>query len=122
MSSSVRSQRPVTFLLKRFPRLSETFILHELIALEAQGVPLQIFSILDPEEKVVHADVARLRTPVRYFPRGWAGALAVARAHGRVFARAPGRYLRTLVDVARRRRRTALKHFVRAGWLAARLD
>jgi glycosyltransferase involved in cell wall biosynthesis len=113
--------RPVTFLLKRFPRLSETFILNELLALEGQGVPLRIYSILDPQESIVHADVARLRTPVEYFPGGWRGAWDVARSHAQVAVAAPGTYLRTLADATSRFRRTAIKHFVRAGWLAARL-
>jgi glycosyltransferase involved in cell wall biosynthesis len=113
--------RPITFLLKRFPRLSETFILNELLALERQGVPLRVYSLLDPEEKIVHADVARLRTPVEYFPVGSRGALALARAHLSVLAAAPKAYFRTLGDAISRMRGTALKHFVRAGWLAARL-
>jgi len=112
----------ITFLLKRFPRLSETFILNELLALERQGVPLSIYSILSPEEGIVHADVARLRTPVEYFPAGLRGAWRVARAHLRVIAASPRTYARTLVDAASRRRLTAIKHFVRAGWLAARLQ
>jgi glycosyltransferase involved in cell wall biosynthesis len=38
-----------------------------------------------------------------------------------VAASAPLPYARTLADAASRLRRTAIKHFVRAGWLAARL-
>ena len=116
-----RARRPITFLLKRFPRLSETFILNELLALERQGVRLSIYSILDPEEKIVHADVARLRTPVEYFPVGWRGAWEIARAHLRVAVAAPRAYAVTLGDAASRLRRTAIKHFVRAGWLADRM-
>jgi glycosyltransferase involved in cell wall biosynthesis len=121
MNGSHPSSRPVTFLLKRFPRLSETFILNELLALERQGVPLRIYSILNPQEEVVHADVAKLRTPVEYFPVGIRGAWHLARAHLRMLSGAPGAYARTLADAASRRRLAALKHFVRAGWLAARL-
>jgi glycosyltransferase involved in cell wall biosynthesis len=114
-------RRPITFLLKRFPRLSETFILNELLALERQGVPLRVYSLLDPEEEIVHADVARLRTQVEYFPTGWRGAWPLASAHLRALAAAPKPYLRTLAHAVSRMRRTALKHFVRAGWLAERL-
>jgi glycosyltransferase involved in cell wall biosynthesis len=118
---SFKSPRPVAFLLKRFPRLSETFILNELLALERQGVPLCIYSILDPAEKVVHADVARLRTPVAYFPHGLRGAWRVFSAHLRLLAARPRRYVRTLADAIARRRRTAIKHFIRGGWLAEQL-
>jgi glycosyltransferase involved in cell wall biosynthesis len=120
-AGALPARRPITFLLKRFPRLSETFILNELLALERQGVPLRVYSLLDPEEKIVHADVARLQTPVEYFPAGWRGGWSLARAHLGMLAEAPRAYLRTLAGAVSRMRRTALKHFVRAGWLAARL-
>jgi glycosyltransferase involved in cell wall biosynthesis len=113
--------RPIAYLLKRFPRLSETFILHEMLALERRGVDLQVYSILDPEEELIHADVARLRTKIEYLPAGPGGAFRIAGAHVRVLVRAPSRYLRALLRALTRGRRTALKHFVRAGWLADRL-
>jgi glycosyltransferase involved in cell wall biosynthesis len=115
------SARPIGYLLKRFPRLSETFILHEMLALERRGVDLHVYSLLDPEEPLVHADVARLQTKVEYLPAGARGAFRILYAHACVFLRAPGRYLRALANALARGRRTALKHFVRAGWLADRL-
>jgi glycosyltransferase involved in cell wall biosynthesis len=111
----------IGYLLKRFPRLSETFILHEMLALERRGVDLHVYSILDPEEQLVHADVERLQTKVEYLPSGSRAALRLVRAHVHVLGAAPGRYLRALLSAVARRRRTALKHFVRAGWLADRL-
>jgi glycosyltransferase involved in cell wall biosynthesis len=113
--------RPIAYLLKRFPRLSETFVLHEMLALERRGVDLRVYSILDPEEKLVHADVARLRTKVAYLPTGYRGALTILRAHVRVLVRGPRRYLGALFRALTRGRRTAVKHFVRGGWLADRL-
>jgi glycosyltransferase involved in cell wall biosynthesis len=95
--------------------------LNELLALERQGVPLRIYSIMNPEEGIVHADVAKLRTPVEYFPVGLRGAWDIARAHLRVVAATPGPYARTLVEALSRMRPAPVKHFVRAGWLAARL-
>ena len=63
--------RRVAYLLKRFPRLSETFILHEILELERQGLDLHLFSIMNPGEEMVHADVARVRAPVTCLPAGW---------------------------------------------------
>src|SRR5262247_2500737 len=60
--------RPVAFLLKRFPVLSETFILNELLALEAQGVPLHIFSLERPNDPRFHEDLPRLKARVAYLP------------------------------------------------------
>src|SRR5262249_21187994 len=65
---------PVAYLLKRFPRLSETFILHEILELERQGQELRLFSIMNPGEELVHADVSRVRSPVTYFPTGYRAA------------------------------------------------
>ena len=56
----------VAYLLKRFPRLSETFVLNEMLELQRQGVPLRIYALMDPQEKQVHAEAARLRSEVVY--------------------------------------------------------
>ena len=49
----------VAYLLKRFPRLSETFILHEILELERQGPDLRLFVVLPPDDEIVQADVGR---------------------------------------------------------------
>lgn len=117
------TQTRVAYLLKRFPRLSETFILHEMLELERQGVALRVYSIMNPGEKVIHSDVSRLRAPIHYLPSGPRAALKVARAHLSVIRRHPRRYLMAVAHVLRRRLRTsAVKHFWRAGWLAWDLD
>ena len=38
--------RPVLYVLKRFPRLSETFVLRELLGLEAAGVRVRVDSLM----------------------------------------------------------------------------
>jgi len=55
------------FLLSGFPRLSETFILNELLQLQYEGFPFMIFA-LKPGEANVHLDVKRLQKPVVYVP------------------------------------------------------
>lgn len=58
----------VGYVLKKYPRLSETFILDELLGLEAEGVRLSVFSLRLPDEGTFHADLSQLRAPVRYVP------------------------------------------------------
>ncbi|MGH2968136.1 MAG: glycosyltransferase, partial [Solirubrobacteraceae bacterium] len=58
----------VAYLLKMYPRFSETFVLSELLELERQGVRLHVISLKKPDDGVFHADVARLRAPVTYLP------------------------------------------------------
>ena len=51
----------VAYLLKMYPRFSETFILNEILELERQGVDLHVFALKRPDEGRFHADVARVR-------------------------------------------------------------
>lgn len=116
-------QQKVAYLLKRFPRLSETFILHEILELERQGVGLRLYSILDSKEKIVHADVGRVRASVAYLPSGKQAWREVPKAHLALLKRHPRRYLGTIGYILRHRpHRTTIKHFLRAGWLAHDLE
>ena len=58
----------IGYVLKRFPRLSETFILNEILALERSGVEVEIFSLLRPPTEDRHALLAELKAPVTYLP------------------------------------------------------
>src|SRR3989337_542047 len=65
------SERPkrIAYLLKRYPRLSETFILNEILELERQGLELFIFSLLPPEGGSFHPQVGMVKAPVTYLPQ-----------------------------------------------------
>ena len=117
----------VGYLTKRFPRLSETFILDEIIGLEAAGVPLQLWAIADPGEAVAQPRVARVQSPVHYLHRPGRSALSdylrFARCHARLLARRPRRWLGVVGHIAvARRHRSTLKHFLEAGPLAVELE
>ena len=56
------------YLLKKFPRLSETFILNELLAQERLGRRLHVISRRPPDDEPRHAELARLRATVEYLP------------------------------------------------------
>src|SRR5690349_4198973 len=71
----------VAFVLKMFPRLSETFILNEVLELENQGLPLHIFSLKRPADAVLHAQTRSVRSPITYLPeRIYRAPLRVAQA------------------------------------------
>jgi glycosyltransferase involved in cell wall biosynthesis len=55
---------PIAFLVKRFPKLSETFILSEILALEALGWPVTIFTLLPPSDDIAHPDMARVKADI----------------------------------------------------------
>jgi colanic acid/amylovoran biosynthesis glycosyltransferase len=56
----------VAYVLKRFPRLSQTFVLAELLGLQDHGVDLTVLAGRGSDEAVTHPDVARLTAPVTY--------------------------------------------------------
>ena len=62
------TNRRVAYLLKTFPRLSETFILNEILALEALGMPIAIFSLRRPVAEPLHPAVGDLKSSVTYVP------------------------------------------------------
>ena len=51
-----RSVPSVGYIVRSYPRLSQTFILDELRALERLGVPIHIFAMTDPREEVTQAE------------------------------------------------------------------
>jgi glycosyltransferase involved in cell wall biosynthesis len=61
-----RSDKQIGYLLRSYPRLSQTFILNEILALEKIGVSIQIFALTDPHEKVVQMQVDKVQAPVQY--------------------------------------------------------
>jgi glycosyltransferase involved in cell wall biosynthesis len=57
-------------LVNGFPRLSETFVLQELLELERRGVNLHLFALRQPEEVVQQDALSELRAAVEYLPEG----------------------------------------------------
>jgi len=58
----------IGYVLKVYPRLSETFIVNELLAHERAGTEIEIFSLRPPGDGRLHEMVGRVRAPVRYVP------------------------------------------------------
>lgn len=59
----------VAYVLKGFPRLSETFIASEIYRLEQAGVRLKLYVIKPAEEKTHHKVVDTIRAKPEYLPR-----------------------------------------------------
>ena len=58
----------IGYIMKMFPRLSETFILNEVLELERQGAQLQLFSLRLPADTVTHNHSRKVQAPVVYLP------------------------------------------------------
>jgi colanic acid/amylovoran biosynthesis glycosyltransferase len=58
----------IGYVVKRYPRLSETFIVNEILAHEAAGLAIEIFSLYPTIDTHFQDNLARVRAPVRYLP------------------------------------------------------
>ncbi len=67
-ADSSKRPRRVAFVLKGYPRLSETFIAQEILALEQRGLEIQIVSLRHPTDPDVHPVHREIRAPVTYLP------------------------------------------------------
>lgn len=122
-TNAIPASGRVAYLLKMFPRFSETFILSEILELERQGMDIHIFSLKLPNDGHFHADVAHVTSPVTYVPSvSTANFRDYLNAHRQVFAWGRRRYLRILWRAVRRRRWAAVKRFLQAGYLAPRMN
>jgi glycosyltransferase involved in cell wall biosynthesis len=92
----------VAYVVRSWPRLSQTFIVNEVVALEQLGLDLAIFSMSRPDEPLAAPQAERVRAPVRYLGT-LMGPLNRVRAHVRLAAATPRRYAAALAFVARNR-------------------
>jgi glycosyltransferase involved in cell wall biosynthesis len=58
----------IAYLMSRFPKHTETFILYEMLAVEAQGVSVEIYPILKQRDAVVHEEALALVRRAHYMP------------------------------------------------------
>ena len=58
----------IGIVLKGYPRLSETFISQEILALQQLGFDIQIISLRHPTDKTVHRVNKEITAPVTYLP------------------------------------------------------
>ncbi|HEV2189112.1 MAG TPA: colanic acid biosynthesis glycosyltransferase WcaL, partial [Stellaceae bacterium] len=58
----------VAFVLKGYPRLSETFIAQEILALERRGLSILIVSLRHPTDKAIHPAHREITAERLYLP------------------------------------------------------
>ena len=64
-----RKQPVIGYVLKMYPRFSETFIVSEILAREARGEKVVIFSMRPCSDTRFHPELARVQAPVIQVPR-----------------------------------------------------
>jgi len=112
--------RPLTvgYVVKVFPRFSETFILNEILELERIGTRVVVFSMKQPTESIRQPGVDRVRARVVVLSERGTSAIDLAWSHLWCALRSPARYLRTLAYVRARGTESARIKFLHAAILA----
>ncbi len=114
----------VAFILKGYPRLSETFIAQEIAALEARGLDIAIVSLRHPTDRLRHAIHGEIHAPLLYLPEYLHDEpVRVLRGLGAALSR-PGFWPTLglwLRDLARDRSRNRIRRFGQALVLAREL-
>ncbi len=113
------NQQTVGYLLKTYPKVSETFILQEILDLEALGLSLEIFSLQRPTDEIVPSLVKQVLAPVTYLPTSIGQQEGrPLMAHLRLFTTHPQRYIDALRFVRQRQEGPSWSEFIQGGCLA----
>jgi glycosyltransferase involved in cell wall biosynthesis len=135
-------QGEIAYILKGFPRLSETFIANEIHLLEELGLKLRIFSIKKGELDKTHAVISKIQAPLVYLPETtsltennfllWLlrNLPLFAVEHAKLALRNPWAYIKTLTEAIRMGfryrgnrsgafKKVFIKEFLQAGYIAS---
>jgi glycosyltransferase involved in cell wall biosynthesis len=83
----------VAYVMSRFPKLTETFILFEMAAVERQGPEIWLFPLLRERESAMHPEAAPYVARATFLPFL---SRAILASHGHFLRHAPRRYLGAL--------------------------
>jgi colanic acid/amylovoran biosynthesis glycosyltransferase len=88
----------IAYVMSRFPRLTETFVVTEILAMREIGVDVRLYPLLREKADLVQPDAEPLVAGAHYQPF-LSG--AILRSNARLLFRHPSRYLGTLAAVVR---------------------
>ncbi len=58
----------VAYIMSRFPKLTETFILYEMLAMQQQGIQVEVYPLLRERAEVMHPEAAQFVQAAHYQP------------------------------------------------------
>jgi colanic acid/amylovoran biosynthesis glycosyltransferase len=93
MSAGSKVRRPLAVLVSRFPLITETFILREIIELERQGQPIVLVPMIREQPEVVHEEARPWVTRALFTPFL---SVPIVLSLARALVRQPGMILRAL--------------------------
>lgn len=88
----------VAYVMSRFPKLTETFVLFEMLAVERSGVEIELFPLLRERTTTMHAEAAPLVERARFLPfLSW----SILKSQLWFLRYRPRRYLGTIAAIVR---------------------
>ncbi len=138
-------QTEIAYIMKEYPRLSETFIMNEISLLENMGLNIQVFSVKKPSTSSKQHSTSRpLRSEVTYLPSVtslsgssllgwlWVNLSKFTQSHFYLLRRRPWAYLSTWLQVVQmtvryrsgffdKPKKTFIKEFLQAGYIASQI-
>jgi colanic acid/amylovoran biosynthesis glycosyltransferase len=96
--ADARRRPRVAYVMSRFPKLTETFVLNEILEVGGMGIDVSIYPLLREHDTVLHPGAAELVARARYLP--FLGRTFVA-SHARLLRRRPRAYLSSLAHLVR---------------------
>jgi glycosyltransferase involved in cell wall biosynthesis len=63
-----RQRLKVAYIMSRFPKLTETFILYEMLGMEKVGVQIEVYPLLRERTEVMHAEAVRFVEAAHFQP------------------------------------------------------
>jgi len=88
----------VAYIMSRFPKLTETFILYEMLAMRQQGIQVEVYPLLREHEDVMHPEAVQFVEVAHFQPFI---SLPIVRANLHFLWKKPFVYLKTLWDLLR---------------------
>ena len=86
------------YIMSRFPKIQETFVLYEILALRRQGASVEVYPLLRERQKVVHPEAEEMAKHAHYHPFL---SFRILRANCHFMSRQPKAYFRALAEVLR---------------------
>jgi glycosyltransferase involved in cell wall biosynthesis len=91
-----RHPMKIAYMMSRFPKISETFILYEILEQERLGHAVEVYPLLREHQPVTHPEAERLVERAHFHPFiSW----PIIRANWHFLLKRPGAYFRTLAEV-----------------------
>jgi colanic acid/amylovoran biosynthesis glycosyltransferase len=109
----------VGYVLRKFPVLSETFVLNEILALESRGVDVHVFTLAPSRDPRFHEGVGRLKATIHHVPGPMELSMLLAHAK-RQARRSWPRYRRQLLRILTTGRPKLVWRLLQASYVADR--